>query len=128
MTAENRPRSRLCNAAPVLCVGDIRTMLDYFEGKLGFRMQGSAGDLPSWASLERDGVEIMLVCGNYPAPAPDWAAYVYVTDADGLHAEMKERGADLVGGPEDKPYGCREFEVRLPDGRLLAFGANTRSD
>ena len=114
----------LRSAAPVLCVTDVATMLRYFERQLGFRMQDSAGDLPSWASMQRDGVEIMLVCGDYPSPAADWAVYVYVTDADALYAELKERGADLVGEPTDKPYGCREFEVRLPDGRLLAFGAN----
>jgi predicted enzyme related to lactoylglutathione lyase len=114
----------LRNAAPVLCVTDIRTMLPYFEHRLGFELRGSAGDLPSWASMQRDGIEIMLVCGNYPAPAADWAAYLYVTDADALYAELKERGADLVAEPVDKPHGCREFEARLPDGRLLAFGAN----
>lgn len=115
----------LRDVAPVLCVTDIRTMLTFFEQRLGFRTQGSAGSLPSWASMQRDGIEIMLACGNYPAPAADWAAYVYVTDADALYAELKERGAELIAEPADKPHGCREFEVRLPDGRLLAFGANT---
>jgi uncharacterized glyoxalase superfamily protein PhnB len=111
-------------AAPVLCVSDMQAMMQHFEHQLGFRMQGSAGDLPSWASMQRDSVEIMLVCGDYPAPAADWAAYVYVEDADALYAELTDRGADLVAQPTDKPYGCREFEVRLPDGRLLAFGSN----
>ena len=117
----------LRHAASVLCVNDIRTILAYFEGPLGFRLEGSAGELPSWASVQRDSIEIMLVCGNYPAPAADWAVYVYVTDADALHAEFKANGADLVADPVDKPYGCREFEVRLPDGRLLAFGADIRA-
>ena len=115
----------LRSAVPVLCVNDIRTMLSYFRDQLGFHMQGSEGDLPSWASMRREGVEIMLACGHYPAPATDWAVYIYVTDADALYAELKRRGADLVGGITDKPYGCREFEVRLPDGSLLAFGADT---
>ena len=117
----------LRSSAPVLCVSDIGTMLAYFEQRLGFRRQGSAGEMPSWASLQRDGVEIMLVCGDYPAPAADWAAYVYVTDADALYGEMKARGADLLGAPVDKPHGCREFEARLPDGRLLAFGADLQA-
>ena len=117
----------LKHVAPVLCVTDIRPMLTYFEQRLGFRMEGSAGDLPSWASMRREGVQIMLVCGNYPAPAADWAAYIYVADADELYSELKGRGADLLAEPVDKPYGCREFEVRLPDGRLLAFGADAIS-
>jgi uncharacterized glyoxalase superfamily protein PhnB len=114
----------LRSAAPVLCVTDVRTMLPYFQQQLGFEMKGSAGELPSWASMQRDSVEIMLVCGDYPAPASDWAVYLYVEDADALYRELKERGADLLAEPTDKPYGCREFEVRLPDGRLLAFGAD----
>ena len=123
-TDDPREAAALRVSAPVFCVSDMPAMLAHFQSALGFRMQGSAGDLPSWASLQRDGVEIMLVCGDYPAPAADWAAYIYVTDADALYAELKGRGADILSEPADKPYGCREFEVRLPDGRLLAFGAN----
>ena len=121
--ATDRPAT-LRNAAPVLCVREIGTSLAYFQDRLGFRLAGSAGDLPSWASLQRDQVEIMLVCGDYPAPAADWAVYLYVDDADALFAELAGRGADVLASPVDKPYGCREFEVRLPDGRLLAFGSD----
>ena len=108
--------------APVLCVSVIEPMLDYFVDKLGFACQGKAGDPPSWASLHRDGAEIMLACGVYPAPAQDWAAYLYVKNVDALYAEFTQRGADVLGPPQDKPYQNREIEVRLPDGRVLAFG------
>jgi|SRR5687768_12385053 uncharacterized glyoxalase superfamily protein PhnB len=124
---DHRQASALRVSAPVLCVSDMPTMLTYFQNALGFRMQGSAGNLPSWASLMRDDVEIMLVCGDYPAPAADWAAYIYVTEVDALYADLKGRGADVLAEPTEKPYGCREFEVRLPDGRLLAFGANSQA-
>jgi hypothetical protein len=92
------------------------------ERELGFAVAGTAGDLPSWASMVRDDCEIMLVCGEFPLPAQDWAAYLYVDDADAMHAEFASRGAAIVRPPVDKPYNLREFEVRLPDGRLLAFG------
>lgn len=49
-------------------------------------------------------------------------ALIEKASIDPLHREFLARGADLLGAPVDKPYGCREFEVRLPDGRLLAFG------
>jgi uncharacterized glyoxalase superfamily protein PhnB len=100
----------------------IVPMLDYMVDKLGFACQGRAGDPPSWASLHRNGVEIMLVCGNYPVAAQDWAVYLYVKNVDALYAEFVQRGADVLGPPQDKPYDNREFEVRLPDGRVLAFG------
>jgi uncharacterized glyoxalase superfamily protein PhnB len=80
------------------------------------------GDPPAWASLLRDDVEIMLLAGEYPAPAQDWCVYIYVDDADELYEEAVERGADIKSPPADKPYHNREFEVRLPDGRVIAFG------
>lgn len=124
MGIEAAPGS-LRRAVPVLCVSDIQQMTTYFEKRLGFAVHGTAGEPPSWASLKRDAVEIMLVCGNYPEPAADWAAFVYVGDVDALHADMKKRGAEFASDPQNKPHGCREFEVRLPDGRLIAFGAES---
>ena len=114
--------SKMRDVAVVLPVCESRPAIAYFVDRLGFRLQGSVGELPSWASVERDGAEVMIVCGNYPAPAADWAAYFYVDDADALCKEFTGRGADVSSFPTDKPYGLREFEVRLPDGRLLAFG------
>ena len=113
--------TRISGIAPVLCVSASRPMIDYFVEKLGFRVQGSVGDPPAWASLARDGAEVMIVCGDYPAPAADWAAYVWNDAVDALHEELKRRGADIIRPPTDKPYGCREIEARLPDGRLVCF-------
>jgi hypothetical protein len=121
------PDSKVLNLAPVLCVSSIQPMTDYLVERLGFRLGGTAGEPPSWASLWRDGIEIMLVCGDYPTPAQDWAAYLYVKGVDALYAEFKARGADILAPPQNKPYNNREFEVRLPDGRLLAFGADIAS-
>lgn len=113
---------RIVSSAPVLCVSVIMPLIEYLVDKLGFALQGKAGDPPSWASLQRDGVELMLVCGDYPPPAQDWAAYLYVKNVDALYHEFLARGADVLKPPQDKPYNSREIEVRLPDGRLLAFG------
>jgi hypothetical protein len=114
--------SRIVSSAPVLCVSVITPLIEYLVDKLGFALQGKAGDPPSWASLQRDGVELTLVCGDYPPPAQDWAAYLYVKNVDALYHEFLARGADVLKPPQDKPYNSREIEVRLPDGRLLAFG------
>jgi predicted enzyme related to lactoylglutathione lyase len=115
--------TRFRSSAAVLCVSDPRETIGYLTAKLGFELSGTVGDEPAWASLSRDAVEVMVVCGPFPDPAADWAVYVYLDDADAYYEEVKARGADLVGAPVDKPYGNREFEARLPDGRLLAFGS-----
>lgn len=113
---------RIVSSAPVLCVSAITPLIEYLVDKLGFALQGKAGDPPSWASLQRDGAELMLACGDYPPPPQDWAAYLYVKNVDALYHEFLARGADVLKPPQDKPYDSREIEVRLPDGRLLAFG------
>jgi hypothetical protein len=115
--------ARLLHATPVLCVGHAQPTIDYLVSKLGFRLDNSVGNPVAWASLIRDRIELMLLAERgLPKPAEAWAAYVYIDDADGLHAEALARGADIVRPPEDMPYNNREFEVRLPDGQRLAFG------
>lgn len=109
-------------AAPVLCVREIVPMIEHFVDALGFTLLNAAGKPPRWASLTRDSVEIMLLAGDYPPPAADWAAYIYVDAVDTLYEELLTRGALLKGPPVDKPYNCREFEAMLPDGRVIAFG------
>ena len=106
MPSDTGSAAVLRSSAPVLCVSEIGPMLAYFQDQLGFRLQGSAGELPSWASLQRDGVEIMLVCGDYPAPAADWAAYLYVDDADALYGEQALRLPRIRGEIARRPVAC----------------------
>ncbi len=40
---------------------------------------------------------------------------------DELAAQMKERGAEIIEGPVDRPWNTRDFTVRDPDGYLLTF-------
>ncbi|MGH2894722.1 MAG: hypothetical protein ACRDPM_15880 [Solirubrobacteraceae bacterium] len=39
-----------------------------------------------------------------------------------FHAELLGRGATVIPGPINQPYGLREFRVQDPDGHILAFG------
>jgi catechol 2,3-dioxygenase-like lactoylglutathione lyase family enzyme len=117
-------RARLRLAAPAIAVADVAESAAWFEARLGFREAGRFGEPPVWASLQRDGVEIMLTRGAPPSSPGTLAAYVYVDDADSLHAELAERGAELAGPPVDRAYRCREVEARMPDGRSIVFGAD----
>ena len=56
-----------------------------------------------------------------------WDAYVYVRDADALHEELRDRGAEIVKPPTDQAYDCREFEVRDPDGHVICFAQDIES-
>ena len=86
------------------------------------------GEPPCFVIVCRDAVQLMLSSnGNGARPnrmvdRHAWDAYVYVRDADALHAELDARGADIVRSPTDRAYGCREFEVRDRDGHVICFG------
>ena len=118
--------------APVLLVRDVVRAHDYFANQLGFKAPRVWGDPPHFCIPTRDGMEIML---NQVKPEDSFRpnadyngrcdAYFWVNDADALYAEFSANGAELVGAPQDQPYGMREFGVRDPDGHLLLFGHDT---
>ncbi len=49
-------------------------------------------------------------------------AYIYLDDLDAYYAEIRDKGVDIIAGPEDKPWGMREMVVRTPDGHRVMFG------
>ena len=49
--------------------------------------------------------------------------YVVVTSADGLYAQAKAAGAQIVIELRDEAYGGRGFSCRDPEGHLWSFGS-----
>jgi uncharacterized glyoxalase superfamily protein PhnB len=115
--------------SPILLVSDVVAAAAYYADALGFRSPRLWGEPPMFCIPERDGLSVMLNqvgAGDSFRPNADYDgrfdAYFYVSDADALYAEFQANGADIVCEPEDQPYLMREFQVRDPDGHLLAFG------
>jgi catechol 2,3-dioxygenase-like lactoylglutathione lyase family enzyme len=116
------------NVSTYFFVSDLVRAAEFYRDKLGFDRYW--GEPPCFVMVRRDGVQFMLRSGLYGGrPQPNraldcdtWDAYVYVRDADGLHAEFAAKGVDIVRPPEDQEYGCRDFEVRDPDGYVICFG------
>jgi uncharacterized glyoxalase superfamily protein PhnB len=50
-----------------------------------------------------------------------WIARIFVERLDDYHAEIAPRGAEILTGPADKPWGLREMAVRTPDGHRIMF-------
>ena len=115
---------------PVLQVADVTRSVAFYVDKLGFVSNGTWGDGPAFAIVQRGRVTIALdkSRGDGVPLNQYWAAYIYVEDADALHAEYAANGADIPRGPEDTFYGCRDFDIRDPDGHLLAFGHDLQPD
>lgn len=112
-------------SAPVLQVSDVLKSRDFYRDLLGFEEFGMWGEPPCFCILGRGAITIFLDQSwkGRPVPANQyWAAYLYVSDAEALAAEFRARGVEIARGPEDAPHGCREIDVRDPDGHIICFG------
>jgi catechol 2,3-dioxygenase-like lactoylglutathione lyase family enzyme len=117
--------ARLGAVHPVLMVRDVAAALSFYRG-LGFTptFQDSE-ELPRYAVLQRDGVELHLQWHD----ASEWAhggdrpTYRFIVrEVDALFEEMgvAQRRLDATG-VMDTAWGTREFHVRDPDGNGLQF-------
>jgi uncharacterized glyoxalase superfamily protein PhnB len=120
----------LTAAAPTFVVVDVAGTARWYADTLGFRI---AGVVPSvepyvYASLQRDGVELMLLgLAGYQKPdltadRPEgvWDAYVRMRGVRAFY-EMVRGQAFILSPLRKQPYGDWEFEVRDPNGYILVF-------
>jgi catechol 2,3-dioxygenase-like lactoylglutathione lyase family enzyme len=113
--------------APILPSRDLEATAGFYE-ELGFERRGLwPGEyliVMRW--------DLGLHFFHHPQLDP-WTSiagcYLYVKDADALHAEFAALGLPdsgiprLHGTPEDADHGLREFAVVDPDGNLLRIGS-----
>jgi uncharacterized glyoxalase superfamily protein PhnB len=116
--------------APQFFTTDIPATVEWYKNKLGFECLGTWQDPPVYAIVARDGHAIHFRCAEPPTPNSAkfreelLDAYLYVEDADALHAEYAARGVEFTRNLGDTPWQSREFVIKDCDGRLLAFGAD----
>ena len=121
--------AQLIHARSVLAVRDLRVSTRYYIDVLGFvRDFGDGSD--GWSFLSRDGFRVML--GECPDATSAgevgdhaWFVYLTVEGVDALHAEVAQRGAQILSRPTTKPWGLREFSLRTPDGHRIVLGEPT---
>ena len=112
-------------AMPVLQVKDVKASAAFYCDKLGFASHGMWGDPPVFTIVQRGAVTLALDQsrdGSTPPRQQYWSAYLYVADADALLAELKAQGVAIERDIETTEYGCRDFDIRDPDGHILGFG------
>jgi predicted enzyme related to lactoylglutathione lyase len=121
------------NIAPYFFVDDVVATANHYRDKLGFHYERFWGDPPSFCMVSRNGVIIMLARHEHTGARPNhtvdpedgaWDAYIWVDDADALHAEFISRGVKITRGLCNQPYGCRDFDVEDCNGYRLCFGHN----
>ncbi len=117
---------RLVDSRCVLAVRNLKESTQFYIDVLGFRRDFGDGS-DGWSFLSRDNFQVML--GECPDEKPaselgDHSYFVYLTveGLDQLHKELSARGAEVISGPENEPWGLREFSIRTPDGHRIRFG------
>jgi len=116
---------QLVRAMPVLQVLDVKASEAFYCDKLGFASHGTWGTPPVFAIVQRGAVTLALDQsrdGSKPPRQQYWQAYVYVADADQLLAEFRANGVPIERDIESTEYGCRDFDIRDPDGHLIGIG------
>ena len=108
--------------SPVIPVRDLDAALDGYR-RLGFTTELEEG--PRYGFADRGGAHLHLIEWDRHDPDRTGAhVYLYVSDADALHAEWTAAGvAGELGDPFDTPYGLREFAFRDPEGTMLRVGS-----
>ena len=118
---------RLKPHAYVLAVHDLHGSATYFVDVLGFEREWD--DTDRWQGLKRGDVRVML--GRCPDALPPskigdhgYFGFFATDDVDALHREFVNRGALILSGPVDKPWGWREMAVSTPEGHRMMFATH----
>jgi len=113
----------MVGAATVFVVSDITASIAHYRGALGFAVTFQYGDPTSYACLCRDGVALHLLAAHRTRRLPgNGGICVFVSDVDGVYAELAARGAKVLKPPQNYDYGMRDFDVVDLDGNQLTFG------
>ena len=106
---------------PNLEVGELAPAAAFLREVLGFEVEVDEPEM-GLVLLRRDAVELALVRSATPGVNATTVAYFAVTGVDDLHGQCVARGAPIVIGLEDHPWGLRDFVVEIPGGHRLALG------
>ena len=106
---------------------DLRQTIKFYTELLGLKCQSLFPDAddPCWASLERDGIEIMFTTRNEHSaierPTMTGSLYLNPDNVDEAWEQLKDK-VTIEYPIENFDYGMREFAIRDGNGYLIQFG------
>jgi predicted enzyme related to lactoylglutathione lyase len=103
---------------PELPLDNVPAGVAYYRDVLGFTINYQQHDI---GVMDRDKVRLLLIARTERHRGIG-SAYVYVEDADALHAELQAKGANVQGEPISEPWGLRQFHVLDLEGNQITFG------
>lgn len=105
---------------PGLAVADINAAVEFYTGKLGFKLGFTWGEPPTFAGINLGHVQVFLQKGT---PDPKGCSiYFAVDDADALYDFHRAGGVEVAEEIADREYGIRDYSVRDLHGYYLTFG------
>jgi catechol 2,3-dioxygenase-like lactoylglutathione lyase family enzyme len=104
---------------PILYVRDFREATEYYSRKLLFNVRWKWGKPPSFGCVSLDKVEIFLCLKGQGRPGT-WLS-IFMDDVDEYCERIGKLGAEVIYGPKDEPWGCRELHVRDPNQHIIRF-------
>jgi catechol 2,3-dioxygenase-like lactoylglutathione lyase family enzyme len=133
---EHPAQIQLHSSVPTFLVDDVDATADWYGRELGFSVAGIVPPRPPsvWASLQRDGAELMLLrLPGYRKPAlaaerPGgvWDVYFRTNGVSALYETV--RGKPFIKMQlRRQTYGDWEFEVQDPNGYVLVFGGGAET-
>ena len=119
----------LAGAVPVLFVRDVAEAANFYQGKLGFRIDFLHGKPPFYGSVSRDGACLHLRFVHQKSNFAEFAAsegglilaMVSVTNVKALFHEYEARSVEFAQRLVRQAWGGLDFCVRDPDGNVISF-------
>ncbi len=124
MKEKGIPNFRIENIAPILNVSDISKSLTFYVDLLGFK-NAQWGD-EHFTSINRDNTGIYL-CKGHQGGAGTWIWVGFNGDINHLHAYLKSKAVTIKLPPTNFSWAY-ELQVEDPDGHIIRFGTDPRSE
>jgi predicted enzyme related to lactoylglutathione lyase len=104
---------------PILYVRDFREAINYYTRKLLFDLRWQWGKPPCFGCVSLGKVEIFF-CLKAQGHPGTWLS-IFIDDVDDYFQRIKKNGAEVIYGPVNEPWGCREIHVRDPNEHVIRF-------
>ena len=103
---------------PFISYKDVTTGVNFFVGKLGFKIIYTEGEPVTMGIVERDNVQLFLQKHDQDGDPFEPAYRIEVEDIDDLYEEVRNNGRDAIhpntDGVSKMPWGAKEFAVLDP--------------
>lgn len=113
------------NCDPILNVKDFRASLTYYENVLGFKREPWVSAGATFGQIKRDNASIYLAQGEQ-GRAATWI-WIGCHAAEAVYDEIMPKGA-IIHQPLTNYSWALELRARDPDGHVLRFGSDAKSD